>query len=91
MGDLSASHHFLSDAASVQVCVRQLSNAAECNWALLCSEWCGHSGDLGHVRMVASCHIFTIPYLVCLITVRVLNKSRLTVIDGGDWSLSCGH
>jgi hypothetical protein len=32
-----------------------------------------------------------LPYLVCLITVRVLNKSRLTVIDGGDWSLSCGH
>lgn len=47
----------------------------------------GHSG--GHVRMVAT----FLPYLVCLITVRVLNKSRLTVIDGGggDWSLSCGH
>lgn len=28
-----------------------------------------------------------LPYLVCLITVRVLNKSRLTVIDGGGGGL----
>jgi hypothetical protein len=56
-------HHFLSDAAllhrykfafaSFQI---QPSVTGHC-----CVANGGHSGDLGHVRMVASCHIFTIP------------------------------